>query len=116
MAGKPKREAKAKKGKQPKAARVRETKPRGPMHYLTAPLRRIAPVLAWGAALASGLTMPERMDLLELVIRSGIVWILTWLLCQVGASLAERLGELTDPNATSGTTTATRMESGDATA
>lgn len=115
MAGKPKREAKAKKGKQSRA--TRPAKPRGPMHYLVAPLRRIAPVLAWAAALASGLTMPERMDLLELVIRSGIVWILTWLLCQAGASLAERLGELTEPNATtSGTTTATRMESGDATA
>ena len=56
--------------------------------------------------------MPERMDLLETVIRSGVVWLLVWVLCQVGASLAERLGELTEPAAT--VPNPTRLESGDA--
>ena len=103
------------KEKKGKASRSQPARPRGPMHHLVAPLRRFAPVLAWGSSLGSGLAMPGRMDLLETVIRAGVVWLATWLLCQVGASLAERLGELTESSAAS-LPQSTKLESSDATA
>ena len=54
-------------------------------------LRRAGPLVAWVVAGACGWGLWPRMDLLEVVLRGGAVWLAVLVLWMGGISLAERL-------------------------
>lgn len=60
---------------------------------ITPLVKRVGPLVAWAVAGASGWSMAERMDLLEAVLRAGIVWVTVVVLWIGGVSLIERLLE-----------------------